>query len=173
MAIRNIDAREADLLVKSSKAVLVDVREPAEHAREHIAGAALAPLSCFEEGCFASSAAPVIFHCQSGNRTRTHESKLAGSGAKDVFVLTDGLNGWKAAKLPTVLDRAKPIELQRQVQIAAGALVLTGLVLAVSVSPWFAGLSAFVGAGLIITGTTGWCGMAKLLAAMPWNRVAA
>jgi rhodanese-related sulfurtransferase len=172
MTIGNIDAPEANRLVKSGKAVLVDIREPAEHAREHIAGAALAPLSRFEDGCFASSAAPVIFHCQSGNRTRTNEARLAGCGAREVLVLKDGLNGWKAAKLPTVLDRAKPIELQRQVQIAAGALVLIGQALAVSASPWFAGLSAFVGAGLVFAGSTGWCGMAKLLAAMPWNRAA-
>jgi hypothetical protein len=75
--------------------------------------------------------------------------------------------------LPTSLDRSKPIEMQRQVQIVAGGLVLLGLVLAVVVSPWFAALSAFVGAGLVFAGVSGWCGMAKVLAVMPWNRLAA
>jgi hypothetical protein len=51
--------------------------------------------------------------------------------------------------------------------------VLTGVVLGLFVSPGFFGLSAFVGAGLTFAGATGWCGMAKLLAVMPWNRAAA
>jgi hypothetical protein len=58
----------------------------------------------------------------------------------------------------------------RQVQIGAGTLVLLGVVLGFAVSPIAYGLSAFVGAGLLVAGTTGWCGMAKLLAVMPWNR---
>jgi hypothetical protein len=59
------------------------------------------------------------------------------------------------------------------VQIAAGSLVLLGIALAVLVSPWFSALAAFVGAGLIIAGITGFCGMAKLLLYMPWNRAPA
>jgi hypothetical protein len=56
------------------------------------------------------------------------------------------------------------------VQIGAGGLVLLGVVLAVLISPWFMALSAFVGAGLVMAGITGFCGMARLLAHMPWNR---
>lgn len=59
----------------------------------------------------------------------------------------------------------------RQVQIAAGSLVVLGLALGWWVWPGFLGLSAFVGCGLIFAGATGWCGMARLLGAMPWNRV--
>jgi hypothetical protein len=33
-------------------------------------------------------------------------------------------------------------------------------------------LSGFVGAGLTYAGISGFCGMARLLAAMPWNQVA-
>jgi hypothetical protein len=48
--------------------------------------------------------------------------------------------------------------------------VVTGAVLAMAVNPGFIWLSAFIGAGLVFAGSTGWCGMAKLLSAMPWNR---
>ncbi|WP_420561918.1 YgaP family membrane protein [Tepidicaulis sp.] len=65
------------------------------------------------------------------------------------------------------------MEVNRQVQITAGALVLSGIVLGAAVSPAFYLLSAFVGAGLMMAGITGWCGMARLLAVMPWNRRAA
>jgi rhodanese-related sulfurtransferase len=87
--------------------------------------------------------------------------------------LTGGIDGWAAAGLPVEVDRGKPIEIMRQVQIAAGVLVLTGVILGLLVAPGFFGLSAFVGAGLTFAGLTGWCGMAKLLAVMPWNRAAA
>lgn len=70
-------------------------------------------------------------------------------------------------------DVRLPLPLMRQVQIAAGLLVLLGVVLAVTVAPAFIGLSAFVGAGLTFAGLSGWCGMAQLLALMPWNRRAA
>jgi hypothetical protein len=47
---------------------------------------------------------------------------------------------------------------------------LTGVVPGAFVSHWFFALSGFVGAGLIFAGVTGICGMAMLLAKMPWNR---
>ena len=83
------------------------------------------------------------------------------------------LDAWTAAGLPVEEDRNAPLELMRQVQIAAGLLVLTGVGLGFAASPAFFGLAGFVGAGLTFAGATGWCGMAKLLAAMPWNRPAA
>lgn len=173
MAVQTIDAHTAQRLMREKGATLVDIREPMEHARESIPGAKLMPLSKFEGGCFADNCPPVIFHCQGGNRTATNESKLAACGAPEIYILEGGISGWKEADLPTALDRSKPIEMQRQVQIAAGILILLGLILAISVSPWFAGLCAFVGAGLVFAGVSGWCGMAHLLALMPWNRAVA
>jgi hypothetical protein len=38
------------------------------------------------------------------------------------------------------------------------------------VNPSFIFLSGFVGAGLMVAGATGFCGMAEILARMPWNR---
>jgi Protein of unknown function (DUF2892) len=69
-----------------------------------------------------------------------------------------------------MFNRKAPLPIMRQVQIAAGSLVLLGIRLAVLASPWFMALSAFVGAGLIVAGITGVCGMASLLRHMPWNR---
>jgi hypothetical protein len=62
------------------------------------------------------------------------------------------------------------ISLERQVRIAAGSLVLTGVLLAYFVHPGFIALSAFVGAGLVFAGVTDWCGMGLLLAKLPWNQ---
>lgn len=85
-------------------------------------------------------------------------------------MLAGGIEAWKKAGLPTTVDRKQPIEIGRQVQIAAGSLVLAGVVLGALVSPGFYLLSAFVGAGLAFAGISGNCGMTRLFALMPWNR---
>jgi rhodanese-related sulfurtransferase len=67
-------------------------------------------------------------------------------------------------------DRRAPLPMMRQVQIAAGSLVLAGVLLGALVAPAFYGIAGFVGAGLVFAGMTGFCGMANILGLMPWNR---
>jgi rhodanese-related sulfurtransferase len=171
----SINAIEAKARLEGGTAVLVDVREPSEHARERIPAAVSMPLSSFDaevlRSAVGSKPSPaVIFHCQGGQRTARSVALLASCGIRS-YVLDGGLNAWKDAGLGTVIDRTKPIELQRQVQITAGSLVLIGLMLSLAVSPWLLVVPAFIGSGLVFAGLSGWCGMAKLLAVMPWNRV--
>lgn len=159
--------------LKDRAAVLVDIREPDEVAREHVGGAVPAPLSTFEAAHLALQPdREVIFMCRTGGRTGQNCDRLTARVPGDAFVLEGGLEAWKAAGLPTVVDRKAPLELIRQVHIAAGGLILTGAVLGSFVHPMGWLLSAFVGAGLLVAGATGFCGMARLLAVMPWNRAA-
>lgn len=161
-------------LVRQGRAVIVDVREPDELAREAIPGALAAPLSALETADLAAAAGrTVIFTCRSGARTQAHCERLAARVAGPAHVLEGGLTAWKAAGLPTRVNAKAPIELMRQVQIAAGGLVLIGAALGLLVHPAGWALSVIVGAGLLTAGITGFCGMARLLAVMPWNRQAA
>lgn len=154
-------------------AVLVDIREADEFARSHIAGAVSQPLSGWEQAHLAiDPAADVIFTCRSGMRTAANCAQLAAASGGEAIVLAGGVDGWAAAGLPLVEDRKAPLEMMRQVQIAAGGLVLIGVGLGLLVHPGFFGLAAFVGAGLTFAGATGFCGMARLLALAPWNRPA-
>jgi rhodanese-related sulfurtransferase len=156
-------------------AILIDIREADEHAREKVIGARHLPLSKLDEADLALHAGnPVIFHCKSGARTMNNASRLARKtgGACEAFIVEGGLDAWKKAGLPVVTDRRQPLELQRQVQIGAGSLAFIGTVLGVIVSPWFLAVPAFVGAGLMTAGVTGFCGMAQLLMRAPWNKVA-
>jgi rhodanese-related sulfurtransferase len=84
-----------------------------------------------------------------------------------------GIEGWKQAGLPVAHDRSQPIEIQRQVMIVAGSLVLLGVLFGHFLASQLYALPAFVGAGLVFAGISGWCGMAKLMAIMPWNRQSA
>ena len=166
-------AKAKDLLDQG--AILIDIREADEHAREKVIGARHLPLSKLDEADLALHAGkPVIFHCKSGARTMNNASRLARKtgGVCEAFILEGGLDAWKKAGLPVATDRRQPIELQRQVQIGVGSLAFIGTVLGVMVSPWFLAVPAFVGAGLMTAGVTGFCGMAQLLIRAPWNKAA-
>ena len=173
--LKTITPAEAARLLREEGATLVDVREPDEHARERIPGARNLPLSRLEEAELAlHGGKPVLFHCRSGARTAGHAGRLAAKAPScEAFVVEGGLDAWKRAGLPVAQDRRQPLELMRQVQIAAGSMVVLGAVLGALVSPWFHGLSAFVGAGLVFAGVSGTCGLARVLRLMPWNRAAA
>jgi len=157
--------------VRFGRAVLVDIREPDEFARRHVKGALSRPLSRFEAADLKiEPGKEVVFTCRSGMRTGANCDRLARSVNGAAFVLEGGVDGWAAEGLPVEENRKAPLEIMRQVQIAAGSLVLAGVVLGLAVNPAFYGLAAFVGAGLAFAGVTGFCGMARLLAIMPWNR---
>lgn len=168
MSLQVIDVAKARQLVAEG-AILVDVREPDERAREHIPGTKHAPLSSLQR-VETSGAMAVIFHCRSGARTGANAARLGDAAGCEAYLLEGGLEAWKRAGLPVATDRKQPIEIMRQVQITAGSLVVVGVVLGFWIAPAFFALSAFVGAGLVFAGVSGWCGMARLLGLMPWNR---
>ena len=160
--------------LKAGSLTLVDIREPDEFAREHIQGAISAPLSRIEHAHLRiEPGQDVVFHCRSGGRTASACDRLAAVVDGPAFVLEGGLEAWKRDGLPVTTDRRRPIEVMRQVQIAAGSLVVAGVVLGAFVHPGFLALSAFVGGGLAFAGLSGWCGMARLLQLAPWNRLPA
>lgn len=168
MTLQTITPARAKRLIDDG-ALLIDVREADEHARERVPGARNHPLSRLA-AVRAEGAQIVIFHCRSGARTAANAGRLAAASDCEAYVLEGGLDEWKKAGLPVAVNRRQPIEIMRQVQITAGSLVVLGIVLGIWVAPAFLALPAFVGAGLTFAGVSGWCGMAKLLALMPWNR---
>lgn len=171
MPLETISAETAAALIEEKKALLFDIRESDEFAREHIPGARHEPLSAFNAADFPEEQGKIaIFHCASGARTAEAAPRILGTAFAEIYQLDQGLAGWKKAGLRTVVNQSLPIPIQRQVQITAGLMVLLGVVLGFTVSPWFFGLSGFVGAGLTFAGLSGTCAMANLLALMPWNR---
>ena len=171
MSLATVSPTEARRMLDQG-AILVDIREADEHARERISGARHLPLSKLDEANLAlHEGKPVIFHCRSGARTLGNAPLLAQKvGDCEAVVIAGGLDAWKKAGLPVVTDRRHPIELQRQVQIGAGSLAFFGTMLGLFVSPWFFAVPAVVGAGLTLAGVTGFCGMARVLMRAPWNR---
>ena len=168
--LKTVTPQRAAELIRAG-AVLVDIREADEFARERIPGARHHALSRLDKESPARTGdSVVVFHCRSGARTKGNAPRLAAASACEAYILEGGLDAWKKAGLPVALDRSQPIDIMRQVQIAAGSLVLIGVLLGFLVAPGFYVLSGFVGAGLLFAGVSGFCGMARLLGLMPWNR---
>jgi rhodanese-related sulfurtransferase len=166
MSLPTVTPDEARRLIAGG-AALIDIRAPDEHARARIPGAQNRPLATLGQ---IEDAAAVVYHCRTGMRTGANAARLAAAANCPAYVLEGGLDAWRAAGLPVTEDRKAPIEIMRQVQMTAGSLVVLGIGLGITIEPAFLGLAAFVGAGLVFAGSTGWCGMAQLLAVMPWNR---
>lgn len=148
---------------------LIDVRSPGEFAAGHVPGAINIPLEQVEIRLPDIQHAPIALLCQSGRRAGMACEVLTGH-RPDLMVVEGGTQAWVSAGLPTVSSAGAAWPLERQVRLIAGLMVLAGTVLALTVALEWIFLAVFVGAGLTFAGLTGWCGMALLLAKLPWNR---
>ena len=154
---------------------LLDVRTPSEFQTEHVPGSENVPLdqlASVRDQIRSDLTWPVVLICPSGTRARQAQRLLAEANTAAVEVLDGGLAAWQAAGLPVVRGRAR-WGLERQVRAIAGALVLAGTLGSLLVWPPLIFLAVFVGAGLLFAGLTDFCGMALLLARLPYNRAGA
>lgn len=155
--------------------VIIDVREKDEFEAEHIESSIHIPLSVFGKQAPAIlktlRGQPVILMCRSGKRAGLAAQQAEGfcEGLR-IEVFKGGILEWKNQGKPTIANQKAHLPILRQVQLIAGVIIVLGALLAYFVSPNFILLSAFVGTGLTVAGATGFCGMAKILARMPWNK---
>jgi rhodanese-related sulfurtransferase len=123
------------LLAAEPDLLMVDVRTPAEFSEVHATRAQnepldkLQPKALFESGRLRDDR-PVYLICRTGGRAAKAAEKLAAQGFHRGVVVEGGTEAWAAAGLPVELGAPKAISLERQVRIAAGALVLTGVLIA-------------------------------------------
>ena len=170
-----------ELRTRGEAIKLIDVRTPAEYGEVHVDFARNVPLDRLDPKQVAADhahhAGPIYFVCRSGGRSKTACEKMIAAGVADVVSVEGGTTACDAAGLPVVRGK-KAMSLERQVRIAAGALVAIGAALAAfGPDPLWksigAGLAGFVGCGLVFAGVTDTCGMAMLISRMPWNQAPA
>ena len=155
---------EAKRRLAQGSCVVLDVREYPEYAEAHLAHSRLVPLGDLRSQPELGGGGDLLILCRSGRRAKEAAEILALRGGARPVVIEGGIEAWKQAGYPVRKERG-PISLERQVRIAAGSLVLAGLLI-----PGALPLSYFVGAGLIFAGVTNSCAMGLLLAKLPWNR---
>jgi rhodanese-related sulfurtransferase len=150
---------------------LIDVREPVEYAEGHLPGSKLMPLGSLEQhSAELDKEAPLVLVCKSGMRSAQAQAKLQALGFHNVVNLAGGLMAWAAAGNALAGGR-KGLPLMQQVQLTIGLGILLGVVLTLTVDIRFVFLCAIAGCGLTLAGSTGWCGLALLMAKMPWNKI--
>jgi len=173
----SIAPRELHRLRQDGEACeILDVRTPPEHAAAHVPGVTLVPLDALDPRAFlaqrADPAASLYVICHSGARAARAIEKFRAAGIDRCMLVEGGTQAWIDAGLPVERGTSKVLPLMRQVQLVIGFFTALGAVLALSVDPLFALLSLVTGCGLLVNGATGWCGLALLMAKLPWNRSA-
>jgi rhodanese-related sulfurtransferase len=171
--IRRIQAYELKkILEEEPYAQVIDVRENIEHAAEALKPSRNMPLSNLEKTFDKiDRAKPVYLLCRTGNRASQAAQKLSQQGFETVHVVEGGLEACKSQGLCIEKRAAAVWAMDRQVRFTAGSMILAGIILGAWVHPGFFALAVFVSAGLVYSAVTDTCGMAMLLAKMPWNRI--
>ena len=174
MPVKTIDPHTLNQWLSHNEALLIDVREPAEHAANRIDGAHLIPLGQINTGALPDGKGKtLVIHCLKGGRGQTAaERLLAENPALEIYNLEGGITAWNAAGLKSLSPASgrKPLPLDRQIQLTIGLGLLTTVALSLLVHPYFIALAAIFGTGLTIAGLTGFCGLGIIMARMPWNR---
>lgn len=172
MAIEQIDATTLKRWIEEGNATVVDVREPAEFAAEHIEGSVLLPLSSVCCSALPEQAGKkLVVHCQRGARGNSACDKLqAENPVQQLYHLQGGIAAWKEAGFPVESSGTWILPLDRQVQLTIGLCLLISSLLGYFGAHGFFLVTGFFGAGLTFAGITGFCGLARLMAKMPWNQ---
>ena len=166
-----------DMIKYGRQVHLIDVRTPAEYRSGHVFGATSMPLDELNPDSLnrrlgdatAGRESPLFLTCQSGLRAEQAAQRLHNAGFNNLYLLDGGTEAWQKAGLP--MQRCgHAISLERQVQIAIGVLLMLKVFFGFTLHELFFAAIPLVGAGLIVAGMTRWCGMARLIAMMPWNR---
>lgn len=166
-----ITAVELKKIYNKKGVVIIDVRDAPEFFVGAIPGAINIPLDSFEDKVLEKLLdKKVVFHCQGGGRSAQAMEKIEKKFGKEIFELEEGFNSWVEAGGEIEKRVSAGLPIMRQVQMIAGSLVVLGVVMSIYNNAAWIGLSVFVGFGLFFAGLTGWCGMATLLKAMPWNK---
>jgi rhodanese-related sulfurtransferase len=169
-----IDAAALELLLSDGTDLrLLDVRSPAEFESAHIPGAYNVPLGSLGEHAAELERhvhEPVVLICQSGTRAGQACGRLAATGMGNLRILAGGMRAWDDGQRPVRRGRQR-WDLERQVRLVAGSLVLAGIVGSVF-APRLKYLSGAVGAGLAFAAASNTCLMGTLLSTLPYNRSA-
>lgn len=168
--ITDIKSEKLKELISEGHCYIIDVREPDEYKSGHIPGAQNIPLGTISPDTLAHlDGKKIIFYCQSGIRSLKFCNKAVDILKTEVFNLEGGLPEWKKLG-KKVVKQGCGFSIIQQVHMIVGSMVLLGVVLSQLHHELWMYFSAFFGAGLFFAGLTGWCGMAKLLFLMPWNK---
>ncbi len=169
--MKTANVQELRSALESDAAILIDVREYAEHAQGHIPGSRSIPLRLLAgRAAELQPDRPVYLACQAGVRSKKAVEILRGLGRADAINVEGGYLAWQSAGFASEKSPNPPWTLERQVRLTAGAIILVAALLARFVHGEIVWVCAAMGAGLSFAAITNSCAMAMVLARMPWNQ---
>jgi len=171
--MQSISPADLRKLLDDHTVALFDIRSEDEFTAQHIPGAVLVPGGEIDKDLALTLAdKEPVFYCTSGTRTEFAAPHIRGAGVENFKMLTGGLNAWKKEGLPTVERKtgAGTLSIIRQVQLTLGVFLIAASIGIFTGIAELVYVTGFIGLGLSFAGLTGTCGLASLLARMPWNR---
>lgn len=169
MPIKTVDPKTLKKWLKTGEAVLVDVREPDEYKAESIPESFHVPLGKVCVSTLPKTAGKkMVVHCKAGKRGGVAcEKLLAENPDLELYNLEGGIDKWAQAGYD-VICADKPSSSENQLaELIIGVGVVLGVMLGYMAHPAFFLIALFFGAGLIISGLTGWCGVRLLIEKCP------
>jgi rhodanese-related sulfurtransferase len=167
-----IDAHELVRMRTADPAVhVIDVRTPGEFETGHIEGSYNVPLDLLDEHIsdLAALEHNVVLVCQSGARATKALDQLVAAGKSNLRLLEGGISAWTASGGDIARTNRTRWAMERQVRLAAGSVVVASIVGSIWLRPVRV-LAGLIGAGLVFSAVTNTCGMARVLAKLPYNR---
>jgi rhodanese-related sulfurtransferase len=169
-----ITSPELRTLLESSTAPrVVDVRTAAEFETSHIAGSYNVPLDVLDQHSPEVAQRldqdhDVVLVCRSGQRSTKAQALLRNAGLTSGRVLEKGITDWEGQGF--AVDRgAQRWDLERQVRLVAGSVVLSSVLGSIAV-PRLKWVAAGIGAGLSYAAISNTCAMGTALSKLPYNR---
>ncbi len=167
-----IDSHDLNQLLGSpTPPRVLDVRTPGEFETAHIAGAYNVPLDLLREHrdeIIAHLDQDVVLVCRSGQRAAQAEETLRHAGLSNVHILDGGITAWQAKGFAVNRGAAR-WDLERQVRLVAGSIVLSSILGSIA-APKLKWVAAGIGGGLTFAALSNTCAMGMLLAKLPYNR---
>jgi len=172
MTVKNVDPATLKEWIKNDEAIIVDVRQPKENKDKRIANSIVVPMDKISSDNLPEAGSKkLVLHCHSGGRSsRACAAILKEDPDCEIYNLEGGITSWIAQGGEYESSGKSFLPLDRQVQLVIGLGVFVGSILGYFVNSKFFLLSGFFGAGLTFAAITGFCGLARFLAKMPWNR---
>jgi rhodanese-related sulfurtransferase len=163
-----ITAEELRSRLAAQAVPLLDVRSASEYETAHIPGlirVGLDELRTDPTTVASLLADGAVVVCRSGARAQQAGEALTAHGRHDIRVLDGGILAWQRAGGTLTTGRER-WDLERQVRLVAGTLVVAGVACSFLWPPAVL-LAAGVGAGLTVAAATNTCAMGMLLAKLP------
>ncbi len=172
MTIKNIDCKTLENWLNKGEAILIDVREEAEHQAKNIPNSKLIPLSQISKNNLPNFAGKkLVLHCHSGKRSSMACQKLLNEDANlEIYNLEGGICAYENSAFAIEKSQNNFLPLDQQVQLIIGLTLFISSALTYFISEKFLIIPIFLGLGLSFAGITGFCGLALLVAKCPWNK---